>query len=314
MADAGGLQPDNASRPSTPWRRAQAHGWLAALIALGVAGWVGLSSPPAAAHRWLHALAPTAVTLPAPGPLLLQARERGVLRVGVREYPRPSPPGDPQPAEPDSYDAGLARHIAQQLGVAVQLVGLPPEQAAAATAAGQVDLALAGSPNGRAAAPAPLRGTVPYVKGPGRIVVLRKSPLERPAQLAGQNVCVALGSPYAQPLRERLGARPVFFRSAVHAVSAFMAGECAALAEDEGLLQRLLAQTEWRFYRVFDDAIAPAPSARVLLAQADPDSARYLDALLDQWRAQGLQAQARLQRTSEVMLEVALLQDGAICH
>jgi polar amino acid transport system substrate-binding protein len=65
---------------------------------------------------------------------------------------------------------------------------------------------------------------------------------------------------------------------------------------------------------VFDDAIAPAPSARVLLAQADPDSARYLDALLDQWRAQGLQAQARLQRTSEVMLEVALLQDGAICH
>jgi len=125
---------------------------------------------------------------------------------------------------------------------------------------------------------------------------------------------VAQGSPYAQPLRERLGARPLTFRSAVHAVSAFMAGECAALAEDEGLLQRLLAQTEWRFYRLLDDAIAPAPSAQVQLAQADPESARHLDAMLDRWRAQGLEAQARLHRTSEVMLEVALLQDGAICH
>jgi polar amino acid transport system substrate-binding protein len=314
MAEAGASPPDSAARPLRPWCLAQGQGWLTALIALGVAGWVALSSPPVAAHRWLHALAPTASSLPAPGPLLLQARERGVLRVGVREYPRPSPPGDPQPPEPDNYDAGLARHIAQQLGVAVQLVGLAPEQVAAATAAGQVDLVLAGSPHGHASAPAPLRGTVPYVKGSGRIVVLRKSPLEHQAQLAGQSVCVAQGSPYAQPLRERLDARPVLFRSAVHAVSAFMAGECAALVDDEGLLQRLLAQTEWRFYRMFDDAVAPAPSAQVMLAQADPASARHLDALLDQWLVQGLQAQARLQRTSEIMLEVALLQDGAICH
>ncbi|HEY9208895.1 MAG TPA: hypothetical protein VIP31_07655, partial [Acidovorax sp.] len=156
MAEAGASPPDSAARPLRPWCLAQGQGWLTALIALGVAGWVALSSPPVAAHRWLHALVPTASSLPAPGPLLLQARERGVLRVGVREYPRPSPPGDPQPAEPDNYDAGLARHIAQQLGVAVQLVGLAPEQVAAATAAGQVDLVLAGSPTASASPPTPM--------------------------------------------------------------------------------------------------------------------------------------------------------------
>ncbi|WP_087745531.1 MULTISPECIES: transporter substrate-binding domain-containing protein [unclassified Acidovorax] len=315
MAEPRALPSGGAAvQPRPLWRAIQRRVWLAALAALAAAGWVAMSRWPADAYLLVAAFAPANLSAPAPGPLLLQARERGVLRVGVREYPRPSLPSDPLPPEPDSYDAGLASHIAQQLGVKVQLVGLAPEQVATATAAGQVDLVLAGSPPGPAGTPTPMRGAVPYVKGPGRIVVMRKSPLESPAHLAGLNVCVAQGSPYAEPLRERLGARPVQYRSAVHAVSAFMAGECAALAEDEGLLQRLLAQTEWRFYRLLDDAIAPAPSAQVQLAQADPESARHLDAVLDQWRAQGLEAQARLQRTSEIMLEVALLQDGAICH
>ena len=320
MAERGTLPAgDAALPPPSQWRAWQRHGWLAALAALGAAAWLAMARWPADTSLLVAAFAPATFLAPTPasGPLLLQARERGVLRVGVREYPRPSLPSDPLPPEPDSYDASLARHIAGQLGVKVQLVGLAPAQVAAAKAARQVDLVLAGSPDDPAFSDASERGRVPYVRGPGRIVALRKGPLARMARLNdlnGQAVCVAQGSPYAEPLRERLGARPVHYRSAVHAVSAFMAGECAALAEDEGLLQRLLAQTEWRFYRLLDEALAPAPSAQVQLAQADPASAKYLDALLQQWRARGLEAQARLQRTSAVMLEVALLQDGAICH
>ena len=315
MAEPRALPPRGAAlQPRPSWRAIRRHGWLAALAALAAAGWAAMSRWPDDAYLLMAAFAPATLSAPAPGPLLLQARERGVLRVGVREYPRPSLPSDPLPPEPDSYDAGLARHIALQLSVKVQLVGLAPEHVAAATETGQVDLVLAGSPPGPAGAPPPTRGTVPYIKGPARVVALRKGPIARTTDLNGQAVCVAQGSPYAEPLRESLGARPVPFRSAVHALSAFMAGECAALAEDEGLLQRLLAQTEWRFYRLLDDAIAPAHSAQVQLAQADPKSARHLDAVLYQWRAQGLEAQARLQRTSTIMLEVALLQDGAICH
>lgn len=315
MAERGTLPAGDAALPPRPsWRAVQRHGWPAALAALGAAAWLAMARWPADASLLVAAFAPATLMAPAPGPLLLQARERGLLRVGVREYPRPSLPSDPLPPEPDSYDAGLARHIAGQLGVKVQLVGLAPAQVAPAKAARQVDLVLAGSPAGPAFGEASERGTVPYVKGPGRIVVLRKGPLARTAQLKGQAVCVAQGSPYAEPLRGQLGAKPVHYRSAVHAVSAFMAGECAALAEDEGLLQRLLKQTEWRFYRLLDAAVAPAPSAQVQLAHADPASARHLDALLQQWRAHGLETQARLQRTSTIVLEVALLQDGAICH
>lgn len=283
---------------------ADARAWrwgLAVLAATGAA---------LALAQLVDSTAPAA--LQAPGTVLQQALERGVLRVGVREYPRPSLPSDPLPPEPDNLDAGLARHIAQQIGVPVQLVGLAAEQVAPALAAAQVDLVLAGSPATPHALPH--RSSVAYLLGPARIVVLRNGPLASAAHLAGQSVCVAEGSPYAAPLQERHGARPVVLRSAVHAISAFMAGECAALAEDEGLVERLLAQTEWRYYRALEPRLAPARTAQALLPRADPASAAYLDAVLERWTQSGTQARARLQRSSEVALEVALLEDGAICH
>ena len=287
---------------------ADARAWRAALAGLGLAGLIAVAGGPVALAR----LAAPGPALAAPGPLLLQARERGRLRVGVREYPRPALPGDLQPPEPDNYDAGLARHIALQLGVPVQLVGLAGTQVAGAIAAGRVDMVLAGSPAGPYVPPQ--RSRAAYVQGPARIVVLRNGPLTSAAQLAGRSVCVAEGSPYAAALRQRYGARPMVLRSAVHAVSAFMAGECAALAEDEGLVQRLLAQPEWRYYRMLAPRLAPAPTAQVLLPRPDAASAAYLDAVLAQWSASGHQSRARQQRTSEVALEAALLQDGAICH
>ena len=129
MAEPALLSVGNAGnaglQPRPLWRAIQRHGWLAALVALCAAAWMAMARWPGDAALLMAAFAPATLSPPAPGPLLVQARERGVLRVGVREYPRPSPPGDPLPPEPDSYDAGLARHIAEQLGVTVQLVGLP---------------------------------------------------------------------------------------------------------------------------------------------------------------------------------------------
>ncbi|HNZ92209.1 MAG TPA: hypothetical protein PKM82_13485 [Acidovorax sp.] len=129
MAERGTLPAGDAALPPRPsWRAVQRHGWPAALAALGAAAWLAMARWPADASLLVAAFAPATLMAPAPGPLLLQARERGLLRVGVREYPRPSLPSDPLPPEPDSYDAGLARHIAGQLGVKVQLVGLAPRK------------------------------------------------------------------------------------------------------------------------------------------------------------------------------------------
>ena len=59
------------------------------------------------------------------GPLLQAAEQRGVLRVGVRSYPRPSLGQEALMAEPDELDSQLAEALGAYLGLKVQLQALP---------------------------------------------------------------------------------------------------------------------------------------------------------------------------------------------
>ena len=123
------------------------------------------------------------------------------------------------------------------------------------------------------------------------------------------------GSPYADSLQATYQARPRAYPSSVHAAYAFMSGECEVLAEDEAVLQRLLAREEWRFYRRLPIDIVPdARQPQIVLAQADPVSARYVDQAVRYWKASGALRQARAQRVGQVNLEVTALQDGLVCH
>jgi polar amino acid transport system substrate-binding protein len=93
-----------------------------------------------------------------------------------------------------------------------------------------------------------------------------------------------------------------------------MAGECAALAEDAQVLERLMGNEEWRFYKpVARDLRAPADAA-VRLAAGDAVSRDYIAAALRRWRADGTLAQARGARAGNLQFEITLLKDGLVCH
>lgn len=295
---------------------------------------------PVSAQRWLAAVQPEPDWSQLPtGDLLAGVQQRGTLVVAVRAYQRPAPSGAPTPAEPDGVDAHLARFVAKKLGVQLQLVGLQQTGLGQGYAAPSVpvDLVLVGAPAAPSAAEArvasvwtdrlalmgsahanvPQSSRVPtaYLGGAARLVVLRNSTLRSTADLRGRSVCVQSGSAYAQNLAQTHGVLPRSYPSGVHAIYAFMGGECDALAEDEALVERLSARPTWRFYRTLPSPLQPDTSQpQVVLTGADAASAAYVDRVVRYWKAGGALSAARDQRVGDVSFELTQLEDGLICH
>ena len=247
------------------------------------------------------------------GPVLARAIERGKLVVGVRRYPRPAPPEAPTPPEPDGFDATLARQVAQSLGVPLELVGLDAAAQEAALREGRIDLLVAGVPASSTAQDI-VAAPGSYDTGRGLVVALRRGKVQDEAALRGASVCVGEGSGYAGAVSQRYGAQPRSYPSSVHAASAFMAGECAALAEDGEVLARLMQNEEWRFYKPLASDLRLPSDAAIRLADGDAASRDYLATALRQWRSDGTLAKARDARAGNLQFEITLLKDGFVCH
>jgi polar amino acid transport system substrate-binding protein len=240
------------------------------------------------------------------GPVLHAARARGELVVAVRHYRRPALAGAQAPLEPDRFDTEMAAFLSTRLGLPLRLVMAGPADATA-------DLVIAGS----SAATGGHAGRVPtaYTGGTGALVVLRGSSLARAADLRGQRVCVAAGSPYARGLAERHGAVVRYYAAAVQAVAGFMAGECQALADDELTVARLMQAPEWRFYRQLDVRLQPDNrTPQIALRTGDAQSIAWLDRAVRQWKSGGALIEARQHRAADVGFEAIQLQDGLVCH
>lgn len=268
---------------------------------------------PAPLPGWLAQLSrePEWGAVPA-GPVLAGAVSRGELVIGVRAYPRPAPANRPTPPEPDAFDVEFGRYIADRLHVQLRVVALRPDALGnvAASLPG-VDLVIAGSATGSGRHAT--ASSTSYAGGKGRLVALRGSPLHTLPDFAGKRVCVASGGPYASGL-VHAGALPRTYESSIHAVTAFMAGECEALAEDEVLLDRLLGLPEWRFYRRLEASLMPAHQAQMVLSAPDTASQAWIDLAARHWKTGGAFAGARERRAANVGFEVSLLQSGFVCH
>lgn len=297
-AGAGWRLPTVKARP-----RRRAAGLSLALLAALLIGVAVLAS---------YGLAPRPAELP-PGPLLGQALARGKLLVGVREYRRPALPGAAVLAEPDLLDAALANALGAHLGLPVELVGLSPAQQEAALAEGRVDLLIAGT-SARPASASTVAVPPSARHDEGALLVLRGLPLDAAAPLRGRRVCVAEGSPYRRQLLARHGAEVRPYPSAVHAIAAFQAGECAALAEEASLAGWLLQQPEWRFHRRLPIALRAEDAGQVRLTAGDAQGRAWLGAALDDWRRRGAQDAALAHWIGETSVDVLKLDQGLICH
>lgn len=253
-----------------------------------------------------------------PGPVLLQAKQAGVLKVALRSYARPSLPGDPLPAEPDTYDQALADWLGQLLQVRVQLATAP-----------SADLVLEGVAND---SPQPLlerQTSGSYMPERLQLLALKqqapqwssfapghwKSWLPHiPSQTSSQpTVCFAAGLTSQKALQSQ-GLQPRPAPSSIHAISDFLAGKCNLLAESPEVVTRLLQQGNWRFYTPLGNSFRPKNQASIELRTADAQSAKWLQQAVQQWQRNGRQQRAQANRVSTIALEVSLLEDGAICH
>ncbi|HYQ40192.1 MAG TPA: transporter substrate-binding domain-containing protein [Pseudomonas sp.] len=276
---------------------------LAALLLLGL-GLVG------AGQLWPRAVQPS--ELP-PGPLLEAARGRGKLLVGVRAYARPALPGTPVVAEPDPVDAALAQALGEYLHLKVELVGLPAGQRDQALHAGRVDLLIAGvAEQPVAGAHATLPASARHSEG--QLLALRSFASAGEAPLRGQTVCLAEGSPYRHTLTAQQGAVARSYPSSVHAIAAFMAGECTALAEEASLVDWLLLQPDWRFYRRLPVTLQPSVAGHVQLPRAEPQTVAWLNAALGLWQRRAAHDAALERWIGELSVDVIKLEDGLICH
>ena len=259
---------------------------------------------------------PLSATNAAPGPVLQQAQQRGVLKVALRSYSRPSLPGDPLPPEPDSFDWTLAQWLGQQLQIKVEAVpaneadvvlsGITEEQLTAnqQTPSGYADEALQ---------LVALKKQLPQWQGfaPGGWHLLLPAFLKSDA--TPPTVCAGTGVVSAAALQSR-GLQPQIAPSAIHAVSDFLAGKCDLLAESPATLDRLLTQDSWRFYARLGGHFSTQGKAHIALRAPDSQSQQWLQQTLRQWRSNGQQQRALASRVSTIALEASLLEDGAICH
>ncbi|WP_341957805.1 transporter substrate-binding domain-containing protein [Pseudomonas sp. RC10] len=246
-----------------------------------------------------------------PGPVLLQAQARQVLRIGVRSYPRPTYSNEALIAEPDEMDSELATALGRYLGVRVALTAIPSQDVAGFLRRGEVDVVIAGSLDipGLERQRAGL-SDVPSAYEKGALLSLRNAPQ---TSIKGQTVCVANGSPWIHALQAK-GAQVQTYVSGIRAATAFMAGDCQLLADERTVLTSLLQTPDWRFYRMLPQTLEASSDARVYLSQPDPKSLRLLQTGLREWRSDGGQAKAWDVHSNAFLVDSMKISDGLVCH
>ena len=295
-------------------RRLSCPAAMVVVAAAALLGWQAL--------RW----GPVPLQGTAQSPLLQQIQARGVLQAAVRMYPRPSLPDAPLPPEPDVLDLAYAQWLATQAGVTLQLVAhssahvqlqgdafhassssAPPTAFSTGYGASQVQLVVLRQQLPRWQRFAPSVPQRLAARWPALAALWPAAAAPHSASRA-PTVCVGHG---AVPLAalQGFGLQTVVARSSIHAISNFLAGQCDALAEDPALIQRLLAQPAWRFYTVLGQPWSTA-AARATADPSDP----WLHSAQQHWQRSAQRQRALHNRTSTVVLEASLLEDGAICH
>ncbi len=129
-------------------------------------------------------------------------QERGEIRIGVKFDVPPFGFKNPQSNEVEGFDVDMGRFIAEELGVEPKFVEAISDNRIPFLKRGTVDLILS-TMTINAERDKEIDFSEPYYIAEGRILVPKGSDIKGLEDLAGKNVCTALGSTYEETLRER---------------------------------------------------------------------------------------------------------------
>jgi len=284
-----------------PWLRFLLRCGRPALALAALAGLLGMSAPAAAQPS---------------GQPFTQARERGVLVVGV-PYLAPPAAAGAKVRTPERLDTVLAERLGERLGLPVKVVQVEPQQRAAALADGTVDLLLADRIAGQSdpGLDDPGVALVPagYQARP-KAVIRSDTALRRWSQVKGRSVCMSSAAFQAQALAAHWGATVRTFRVPSDALVAVREGACDIGLIDDAAWGPLMQFPEWKKFSATLPADGPV-AERVWLARAgDEASVRWLAAAMQQWRQQGAWQAMIRKWARDVAFDVYLDQEVPDCH
>lgn len=240
--------------------------------------------------KWLISLA---LVLPVSGMVQADAtldkiHSRGNVAIGVLINGGDFGSIDPTTQQLIGWNPELARRLASDLGVEVDLVPVQTATRAQFLIAGKVDLLIASMELNAERAQNLGYVPTPFYRVGGTALTLRNSGITRWEDLRGKTVCVSQGSSFTRPLVADYGAEPKGYKSSSDSLLALKGGQCVAAVHDSTLLQPLVRKSgEWADYHAPIAAeILPADSV-VWTRKGEADTIAAVDRIVQSWHRTG---------------------------
>ncbi|EHK67078.1 substrate-binding periplasmic protein [Achromobacter arsenitoxydans] len=238
------------------------------------------------------------------------ARARGELVVGV-PYLAPPPAAGAKIRTPEGLDAAISEKLGASLGLPVRLVQLPADEAAAALAAGKVDLVLADRADGQPDAVA--TQSTGYGVRP-KAVIRSDTTLRKPADVRGRTVCMAEAATQARALAQTWGAEVRTYRVPSDALVAVREGSCDIGLVDDAVWEPLVRFPEWKKFSSTLSADGARRERVWLLAAGDTASRAWLGQEMRAWDRAGAWKAMTTKWARDVAFDVYLDQEVPDCH
>jgi polar amino acid transport system substrate-binding protein len=225
------------------------------------------------------------------GPLAAQTldkiKQRGVLMVGTKADYKPFGFRDTSGAivgfEPD-----LARDVAQQLGVRLELEPVVSANRMQFLQQGKIDLMIATmnvTPERRQTV-----GIVDpsYYASGVNVLAIKRAALKTWEQLKNQKICAIQGAWYNKVVAEKYGADIVAFRGQTESETALLQGNCIGWMYDDTAFLERLGDPKWAAFEMPLETILDEPwGAAVKLEERNGPWGQFMSKVLTEWHRSG---------------------------
>lgn len=241
-----------------------------------------------------------------------RATARGMLKVGVIHVTPAAEPGAKRRTE-DRLDTPVVHTLAKALNLPAQMIQIAPADAAAALAAGTIDLALYSLPAGARTGAHLAAIPTSYITYP-KAVIRSDTRIHSLADLRGRSVCVARTADLAAREAARAGARPLSFPVPSDALVAVREGKCDLGLIDQTVWQDLMHFPEWKKFSATLDLPARPLTLAWLVPAKEGRQVDWLRKQMQQWDRNGQWAAFSKKWATDVAFDVYLDQEVPDCH